>query len=795
LSLKFGINLDINIFKMKNILFGIVSISIISLVSCSDNSKITTGTLLSDMINRELISEFPYPEYTTKQFSSYDRKSLAADKPDWFANADRSQFLRIEKNNGRREFVMLDADGPGAIVRLWITVAGYNGNGTLRVYLDGKEEPELEGEVLNMMSGGGFVDPPLASSVSELTDYNKRGHNLYFPIAYSKHCKITYESDGLTQEPGAEKGEAFYYNVNYRTYTDNVSLVSFTKKDLRTYADKIKEVQQQISGRTTIAEHGDKISEKNNISLEPEQSVSQQIEGQKAIKKFSIKLNAKNYEQALRSTVLEIKFDGEQTVWCPIGDFFGTGYKLSPYRTWYSEVTLDGTLTCLWLMPFSKSATVTIKNLGRQKVKLQKFVIETTTYNWTERSMHFGAGWFEQNRLESQTEGKNNLGEEHGHFDVNYVTLTGKGVLAGNGVTLFNTIDAWWGEGDEKIFVDNEVFPSHFGTGTEDFYGYAWSNPAKFDHPYIAQPDGSGAIDIGHVVNLRYRGLDIIPFQQKLRVDVEMWHWLKATINHAPVSYWYMIPGGRSNIKPSPSAARNKVALSKMDFFLDGYFDRNIFIKNIIVDIKGRENGYEIRYTLDGSEPSKTSKLYEGPFKLKESAVVKSVGFLPGGYTTEVLEGDFIKQSPLNSVRLTNPKAGLKYEYVKLDDMIESAKQLKGYKSTQSGSVASFKFPDLEYPGIFGLVVEGYIKVPVKGIYTLSTNTNDGSILYVHGERIVDNDGGHGARERKGQVALKPGFHPLRLEYFQMGGGKLLEVFIEGPEMEKHQFLTQELYH
>ena len=60
------------------------------------------------MIQRELISEFPNPAYTTKQFSSYDRKSISPDKPNWFANADRSQFIRIENNNWTREFVMAD---------------------------------------------------------------------------------------------------------------------------------------------------------------------------------------------------------------------------------------------------------------------------------------------------------------------------------------------------------------------------------------------------------------------------------------------------------------------------------------------------------------------------------------------------------------------------------------------------------------------------------------------------------------------------------------------------------------
>ena len=154
----------------------------INFYQCNTEPEITTGSLLLEMIDREKIVEFPDPHFTLKQFSSYDRKSVSPEQPGWFANADRSQFIRTENNNGRREFVLFDADGPGAVVRFWVTVALYEGNGILRIYLDHKSAPELEGEILEMISGSGIIDGPLANSVSELTEYLKRGHNLYFPI-------------------------------------------------------------------------------------------------------------------------------------------------------------------------------------------------------------------------------------------------------------------------------------------------------------------------------------------------------------------------------------------------------------------------------------------------------------------------------------------------------------------------------------------------------------------------------------------------------------------------------------
>ena len=141
------------------------------------------------------------------------------------------------------------------------------------------------------------------------------------------------------------------------------------------------------------------------------------------------------------------------------------------------------------------------------------------------------------------------------HFDVNYVDLAGQGVYVGDALTVFNTVDAWWGEGDEKIFVDGEEFPSSIGTGTEDYYGYAWCRPEKFSHPFIAQPTGAGNFHPGMTVNMRYRSLDAIPFATEISSNIEMWHWVKTKMNFAMTAFWYVKPGFQSCLlytSPSP---------------------------------------------------------------------------------------------------------------------------------------------------------------------------------------------------------------------------------------------------
>jgi len=150
--------------------------------------------------------------------------------------------------------------------------------------------------------------------------------------------------------------------------------------------------------------------------------------------------------------------------------------------------------------------------------------------------------------------------------DLNFANLEGKGLYVGDGIALFNTGYKWWGEGDEKVYVDGEKFPSHFGTGTEDYYGYAWARPEAFTgHPFIAQPCGAGSYAPRYTTNTRLRSLDAIPFTKSLRFDMELWSHLESLINYAPAAFWYMLPGGRNLNPDDPVGAREPVALTRAD--------------------------------------------------------------------------------------------------------------------------------------------------------------------------------------------------------------------------------------
>ena len=412
------------------------------------------------------------------------------------------------------------------------------------------------------------------------------------PLPYARHCKITYESENIKDAGAKTGGEAVYYNINYRTYTPGTRVETFSLANLRKIEPLIEQVNKKLASFGREPE-GNMSSQSSQGIIAPGEYLSLELTGKNAIRRIRLKTNPQMEPQFFRSMVIEMIFDGRKTVWAPVGDFFGTGYQLRPSDTWYTSVNDDGTLECYWVMPFRENAQIRIHNYGKLPTPLVEVELWATPWKWDKRSMYFGSSWHQYTHLQTG-EQKNNEGGG-GCFDLNYVTLNGKGVYAGDAISLFNTVYAWWGEGDEKVYVDGETFPSHIGTGTEDYYGYAWCRPEKFtNHPFIAQPDGSGNFWPGYSVNIRQRSLDAIPFNTSLQFDMEMWHWTKATINFAPVTWWYMLPGGQTNINPDMEGITAQLVLHRSDIIQPVIKDGLMEAENMkLINVTGGNISYQ----------------------------------------------------------------------------------------------------------------------------------------------------------------------------------------------------------
>jgi hypothetical protein len=134
--------------------------------------------------------------------------------------------------------------------------------------------------------------------------------------------------------------------------------------------------------------------------------------------------------------------------------------------------------------------------------------------------------------------------------------MHGEGFFVGNGLNVVNRSIGWWGEGDEKIYVDDDTFPSFFGTGTEDYYGYAWCSNQRFSAAYTGQPHAPTRHNFGYTSLYRFQIPDPIPFRSGLRFDQEVQHWGQAVdVTYDGLSLWYTRPGANAEGPDAPATA------------------------------------------------------------------------------------------------------------------------------------------------------------------------------------------------------------------------------------------------
>ena len=84
-----------------------------------------------------------------------------------------------------------------------------------------------------------------------------------------------------------------------------------------------------------------------------------------------------------------------------------------------------------------------------------------------------------------------------------------------------------------------------------------------------------------------------------------------------------------------------------------------------------------------------------------------------------------------------------------------------------------FRYFDEGFPGVterfewFAIDYTGRFWVSKPGTYRFALASDDGSILYIDGKRVIQNDKQHPVREKSTTVKLRTGVHAIRVSYFQ----------------------------
>ncbi len=499
---------------------------------------LTYVDLVGRMVDMEQLAVLPAPGETCRQWSSYDRASRYDEQTGkyvaWDANGDGGQFIRTEGE----QVVMAEMEGPGCIWRIWSALAK---EGHVKIYLDGQEQPAVDLPFRDYFTGktAPFDYPALSY---QLEDVGCRGHNLYVPIPYQKSCKIV-----------ADKGWGAYYQFVYTTFPKGTKVPTFTS-DLP--ADDVAQLEWvdeffrkrfgtdpagRREGQETVAE---------TFSIAAGETLDLDLRGPRAITAIRGQMEFKDREDemaALRKLVLKITFDGAKkpAVWCPLGDFFGTAPGKNLYKSLVTGMTKDEAYA-FWYMPFEREARIELVNEDEVDRKLSFEITHAPLTRPFEGMAHFHAKWHRdifplpEDRWPDWTMLKTN----------------GRGRFCGVMLHVWNPRGGWWGEGDEKLFVDGEKFPSTIGTGSEDYFGYAWCHPGLFEYAYHCQTMTEN--NKGHQSVLRWHVGDNVPFQTSFEGCIEKYYRNtdRGTL-YACLPCFYLAPGQDDPIEPVPVEDRH----------------------------------------------------------------------------------------------------------------------------------------------------------------------------------------------------------------------------------------------
>ena len=506
--------------------------------------------LTQRLYNLEYLATLPAREERSGAFSSYDRRSRYDDETeqyqDWAANSDGSGYLYKEGES----IVVFEKEGPGVIWRVWSALPE---SGHIRIFIDYQREPVVNIPFRDFFEQFNKDIPPM--NFPELVPTLSRGRNRFIPIPFNQHCKVVFDS-----------GWGRYYHFTYTTFPTETILPQFDGVFDREACIALAEADRHLSQRGwQFKKKQDSITEDFNLNLSPGETMQVcEIKEPRAIHRLKVvpHLESTVEQNALREIIFSIKWDNERkpSVWTPLGDFFATAPGINYFRSLPVGMT-DGGFYSNWYMPFNQ-AQIEFKNEGKTAYTLDFQIHHAPLHQNPDQLLRFHAKWHRDTLLElSQKNGRD--------IDWPFLIVEGEGRFCGMHLHVWNcwkepdqpaeswwygawgkkNIDWWWGEGDEKFFVDGEKFPSTFGTGSEDYIGYAWSAEPPFptfDSAFACQPhvafDGNGHTSVN-----RFHICDNVPFTTSFEGVLEKYkgnRWGGENYClYDTISYWYQKAG------------------------------------------------------------------------------------------------------------------------------------------------------------------------------------------------------------------------------------------------------------
>jgi alpha-L-fucosidase len=183
-----------------------------------------------------------------------------------------------------------------------------------------------------------------------------------------------------------------------------------------------------------------------------------------------------------------------------------------------------------------------------------------------------------------------------------------------------------------------------------------------------------------------------------------------------------------------------------------------------------------IHYTTDGTIPTEQSPVYTRTFSVEKNSTIKVKAFAEGVLPSDVVANDVLIYTWMSAVKPGKVKPGLNYQAYEI--AATSVMELETATPVKEGIATSISNKYVTRNEHNGLRFSGFIRIPENGLYSFHLSSDDGSVLKINNQVIINNDGTHSNEEKTGSAALRTGYHKLELEYFNATGGAGLKLMM-----------------
>ncbi len=422
--------------------------------------------------------------------------SLTSYAPEHYGDLDHGSFLEVYDVDGGVEAVLAEMHGAGAVSWMWSA----NPAGTLVLEIDGTK---TEQSFQSFLAGRWLPKRgPFASKTAG-------GYNLHFPILHKKHCRVLVQAKSR-----AELGSLFY-QIAWNALETDKAIESFNVSAIRKSGGELKRVADRWMEPPVF-----NLAESRTLALIPgEWCDAVTISGRGLFELLEIKAGSK---AELAGLNIDFYWDGHNTpsLSCPLYMLCGISDRFENVES--LPVSVDGAMaTVRWPMPFGNGARIRLQNTGDSPVECALLMAFDREFESPDRF----CGKFSEHQ-DIPSEGKRTL---------TLAEVQDEGSIVGCIMQVENQSDGWWGEGDPVIWLDGAENPGWHGTGTEDYFGFAWCSNKEFQHPLRGQTRA----DLSFAAMYRYHLLDALPFSGGARFGFEAHGIGTGSLNYSTLVLWY----------------------------------------------------------------------------------------------------------------------------------------------------------------------------------------------------------------------------------------------------------------